>query len=367
MTEIHEIDRGVSVSDAMTSSSASQLRLLVLSPGSGQAGSGKEARPSPIPAFLEQLTSTKPSEDIQNFAGYTTHSALHLKTKYYEKDVTIWCDELSPPSASDKAATSKQQDTDPENGDTLEEWKEQMLSEPASEVRAVIGGIVLLLSLPSQPRTISDDTLQYIQTVNSLREAIEDEGGGRDVAAAIVIQPAIANHDAAKEAERYMEVLEEKCHDDGIFGWDFISCYAQPGIPDDEKQSESREKTGQARVVEVLEAVDWSMEQSHSAEDHDYLADDDLTPNIIGDPGFAPLDAELTREMMALKMSMQDKASGESTPAKFEGDGEDIPMDQMSELMSRVVAIRNAGADMPAAERQKFARREVEKIVKELG
>ena len=348
----------------MPSLATSQLRLLILSPAASLS-SHATSSPSLFPTLLSALTHETPSTDIKTFSGYTSHPPLHLKTKYYETNVSIWCDELSPPASSQ--TSTKPTETLTHDGDTLEQWKEQMLSESASEVRAVIGGIILLLPSSSKSRESEDVIMQYVKAVNSLREAIEDENGGRDVAAAIVVQSAAPKAtDSPKDSEQYLEGLEDKCQQANIFGWDFVACARTSEFQQDDKSSFG-EKTGLPRLVEVLEAVDWSAGPQLSESDLGNEWDEGRSPTIIGDPGFSPLDAELQREMMALKMSMQDAESGESAPKPLESSDEDMSVEQMSALMERVVAIKEAGADMPKVEREKFAKREVDKIMNELS
>ena len=80
----------------------------------------------------------------------------------------------------------------------------------------------------------------------------------------------------------------------------------------------------------VLETVDWSgdpLTSSHhlgEAENHHF-------PYLVGeDHDFAPLDADLQREMLALKMSIKQGDHGAETPSEFEDKGEDVSADQMS-------------------------------------
>jgi hypothetical protein len=119
----------------------------------------------------------------------------------------------------------------------------------------------------------------------------------------------------------------------------------------------------------VLEGVDWSISPSLmgnlGGEDAEGAEGDDKF-DVFGGEKYQGLDAELQQEMMGLKLSMMDP-QGSKAETSGEKDGEDISIDQMSALMERVVAIREAGADMERDERQKFAKREVEKIMQEIG
>jgi hypothetical protein len=48
------------------------------------------------------------------------------------------------------------------------------------------------------------------------------------------------------------------------------------------------------------------------------------------------------------------------------GEEEDLKIDQLPGLLERVVAIRKAGADMSKTDRERFAKREVDRIMKDL-
>ena len=198
------------------SSALSALRLLILSPCQAQtteSTSNGNTIPSPFPPLLEALTSTAPTRETTSFAGYTSHPPLHLKTRYYEQDVGIWCDELppvsapkgrsgstasnvetstsearssatpststasgvppieilpssptgpsiSPPTTLTAASPSKQVAADPSQSEpqddlpippTLKTWKTQFLSPLATEVLASIGAIILILPIPDSP------------------------------------------------------------------------------------------------------------------------------------------------------------------------------------------------------------------------
>ena len=375
----------------------SSLRLLILSPSPSDSKSIPPFRP-----FLEEITGSKPSDEITSFAGYTSHPPLQLRTKYYNADTSIWCDELpsksnvpdmGPAALSHGCAGPAEESQSVESTSsppTLEEWEDQMLSPEAREVRAVIGAMILLLPISSTqlssilPLPGSHTTL--IQTAHALREAIEDENYGRDIASLVVLQPTSPNaqkDDAKLNAmmERFEEViLSERA----LLGWDFVAWDAQ--IPerregdgeDGDDRNEFGEKTGIKRVIEVLEGVDWSaspnLGEDEDGDDHFNTEDLDVEgkdgmPNILGTGSFSGLDYELQREMMELKMSMQGEDGDDSEEERepHERKDEDSQVEQLPGLIDRVVAIREVGSEMPKAEREKFARREIGRIMKEMG
>ena len=54
------------------------------------------------------------------------------------------------------------------------------------------------------------------------------ESGGRDAAAAIVVQSVASKAtESLKDSEQYLEKLEDKCQEANIFGWDFIASHGK--------------------------------------------------------------------------------------------------------------------------------------------
>ncbi|RMZ88467.1 hypothetical protein DV736_g4300, partial [Chaetothyriales sp. CBS 134916] len=394
----------------MTATSTSTLRLLILA--SPTTTTKAIPIPSPFPPLLEYLTETSPLESLSTFAGYTSHPPLHLRTKYYDTHVMIWCDELPPhaahannppveldtindsiPSHSVEPLpttddTADADSSSPSPAADLAQWQSQMLSPSAFEVRSVIGGIILILPItPQQVLLRASSTkpegefAEYIQAVHSLRETIEDESGtARDVAGLVVLQltttspePKISNR-----LKELSEELETWCHAEGIFGLDFVSWngIVRPSSEGSEgggdsgedtltEKNEYGEKVGIHRVREVLEGVDWTANPATTENDaDDFLGEEGAGLDIFSTDKFNSLDSELQQEMMGLKLSMLDFKPSDGN--KNDDDGEDMSPSQMQDLMERVVAIRDAGADLPKEERQVFAKREVEKIIREL-
>ena len=357
--------------------SLSELRLLILSPKASTA-----SVPSVFPPVLQFLTGESPSKDLTSFAGYTSHPPLVLKTKYYSKQVSLWCDELPPASIeiSDdgkKPVTSSEKNAS-EDGDedgeldealTLQQWQDTMLSSAASEVRAVMGGIVLILPVspshsPSEAQL--DSWLPYLRAAHALREAIEDDSFGRDIASVIILQdtssaPAGSDAKAGDTLLRFTEALETRTIDNDMFGWDVAYSTSQvtqsgTSAADSEKRNEFGEKLGMARVIEVLEGIDWAVTTGGNDDE-----DDEDTSDILGNDRFKGLDHELQQEMLGLKLSMlDDDQMGEPS------EGEDISAEQMDELKSRVLAIRDTVAGMPQEQKEAFAKREIDRIMRDL-
>lgn len=362
----------------MTTSGAtlSQLRLLILSPENPS-----NADPSAFPPLLKYLTSTAPSEDISSFAGYTSHTPIHLRTKYYKQDVSIWCDELpSEPkqlSTRNKADEATGQSRDARSSveaesecTSLEEWKEQMLSSAAREVRLVIGGIILILPTNSFSKA-SGALINYVEAVHELRQAVEDDNPGRDIASIFLLQPRSQPSpmpSIQEDLEKFADVFLDDCIKNDILGWDVVHWLGRESSDETradqtDKRNEFGEKVGIARVMEVLESVDWSVTPLSADEDGKEDYSQDTAPDFrVGRAG--DIDDELQQEMLDLKVSiMEDQAK--SDEVDDEG-GEDLSVEQMAQLQSRVLAIREAASQMSGSQKEAFAKREIDKIVNEL-
>ncbi|RMZ76883.1 hypothetical protein DV738_g4749, partial [Chaetothyriales sp. CBS 135597] len=157
-----------------------------------------------------------------------------------------------------------------------------------------------------------------------------------------------------------------------MFGLDFV--YWDGLLPSSRQETtttvvveknEFGEKVGIHRVKEVLEGIDWTdnpeaeLEEDSSDGNNAFINGGGNNNNNNNG-----LDLELQQEMMGLKLSMLDFKEGQEHDDG--DDGEDMSPSEMQELMERVVAIRDAGANLPKEERQAFANREVEKIMREL-
>lgn len=417
----------------------SPLRLLVLAPSS------EPTAIPPFPKLLEAITGSKPSEEVTSFSGYTSHPPLALRTKYYSSDVSIWCDELptaeasGPPvekhgdSIAGKSAIpaasgvnslgdlSRTRQADDPQGDeadapsTLAEWEQQMLSPAAAEVRAVIGGIVLVLPIsPRSLTSIPESYYSFIEAVHTLRDAIEDECAGRDIASIVVLQPtspAVSQETLATAAEE----LECICLSDReLLGWDFVAWDGvaptdRGSVDDADARNEYGEKVGIKRVIEVLQGIDWTVApdfgDTEDAGEFGLDEHDPLAKAILGDRSFFNFDSELQQEMMELKMSMFDTETSQTDEApnaalsdpvfeldhdlwreakeanasrpdpnqaqdnksKRPDEEEETQVELLQGLMERVLAVKEAASEMPKAEKERFARSEIEKIMREMG
>ena len=122
------------------------------------------------------------------------------------------------------------------------------------------------------------------------------------------------------------------------------------------------EKTGIPRLLEALEANEW--ESSSGALNTEL--DVDGLPDELGmeDDGFGAEAAQVEREMVGLKMAVQGEEGVGSDHE--EGDGGDEEVQELENMILKMQAIKDMGADMPEAEKRKFAKRAVSDVMKTL-
>lgn len=297
----------------------------------------------------------------------------------------LWCDELPPNSVSgdigeettvpeirSPAVIHEGDDDTQEDVLDLQQWQENMLSSTAAEVRAAIGGIVLILpvkkSYPSAESRL-DYFMPYLRAAHSLREAVEDESLGRDVASIVILRhsQSSSSTNSGSEADNTLksiaESLETRAIDNDMFGWDVACCNDQPHRPkpgdeNSQKRNEFGEKLGMARVIEVIEGIDWAASAAVDGEDEG----PENQYGILDDHRFKGLDHELQQEMLGLKLSMLDGGAHAANGSE----GEDVSPQQMDDLKSRVLAIRDSVAGMPQSQKEAFAKREIDKIMRDL-
>ena len=107
------------------------------------------------------------------------------------------------------------------------------------------------------------------------------------------------------------------------------------------------EKIGIERLKEALEACEWEG------------VDGDTTSDDLGlEDGFGAEAAEVEREMMGLKMVVNGAEGSDK--------GADEGVEELENMMLKLRAIKDMGADMPESERRKFATKAVKAVMKDL-
>lgn len=388
----------------------SPLRLLILTPAPQSQDRPLTNQPSLLGPLLHSLTGEAPAPSHDQggegnegggFAGYTSHPPLKLRTKYYEVDVGIWCDELPYPQPAPVSRKFNARQSDSHDGEemevSLELWKEQMCSEAAREVRSVIGGILVVFEFERRMggkraddhlterdegiKEVSEEfqrCFEFLDAVEELRNVIEDDALEADIPLVVLLQarnsqssPAATRHDVESATER---MGDEWMDARAAMGWEFVGW---DGLREEERdisgnalqeRNDYGEKYGIARVLECLELANWnkSPHVEHGEAPGDILGDSDQEFHGLatGEDGIKLQSHEFEREMMGLKFAMREH---EQESGSDEEPAEESQVNQLPRLMERAVAIREAAVEMSKEERERFAKREVEKLMRDMG
>ena len=83
---------------------------------------------------------------------------------------------------------------------------------------------------------------------------------------------------------------------------------------------------------------------------------DAISDDLGLEEGFGAETAEVEREMMGLKMAVNEAEGSE--------EGGDEGVEELENMMLKMQAIKDMGADMPESERKKFAAKAVKDVMK---
>ncbi|KAA8648802.1 hypothetical protein EYZ11_012765 [Aspergillus tanneri] len=382
-------------------------RLLILSPTSHSAAT--------IPSLLHALTGAE-APPPSFFAGYTTHPPFQIKNRYYTAEVPIWVDEIaiSEERAIEKQSTAlESESTETKTNKTQEDsdsdhpvatplqWKSEFSGPAAQVVRDAIGAVVICIVNPtrsSDPDADVDaderqdvrDIKEFIHAVGDVRALIEEERGGiGDVPGLVVFvgkgqsqspspgpsQNQNQNHDAGVDdadigvegEDEPFSVLwwEDRIYEMGMVGMEVVSWYPK-GVENDER-NQFGEYQGIRRIREVLETHDWAPPASEDVGSENDEVDDDIERMLLKtdeENGFDLEVNELEREMVGLRFAFG-RGVHEAEDSEEEGDQE-LRVDAVEALLSRMAAIRDMNDELPEAERKRFAAKAVRDIMKEI-
>lgn len=264
---------------------------------------------------------------------------MSLKTAYYEAEVPIWIDILSPITPSD--------------------WADGFLIDEAAEVLQALGGYVL-----SFPRPVTKEDREglkeVVKQVGRVVKAAEAKGWDGVCVLVLMGQDVVPHLELDQAA---MEQWEDWGIEHG--GWEVVDGEAKAGT-----LNEFGEKAGWERVREAFEANSWE----GGAEDDD-LEDLGLDLDFEG----INVDEEMRKEMEGMKQAIYGGREEEG-PEDEEKDVEDMEvlMRKMQAMRgeftcddrkwqgSQLTQFKDLGADMPEAERKKFAAKAVRDLMKSL-
>ncbi|KAL9624177.1 MAG: hypothetical protein Q9160_001699 [Pyrenula sp. 1 TL-2023] len=191
---------------------------------------------------------------------------------------------------------------------------------------------------------------------------------------------------ATRESEAALvEGFEEMLLGQGVLGWDVVAWdgvvnASDPGSEGANKEERNAygEKMGLGRLMEILEAMEWASPSGldEGGEDDPALAF--LSTAGVGGQGqgedededaLKQSEHELQREMMGLSLAIREQSQRGEDGMEGVGEGEDdeaAKVDALPGLMERVMAMRERGVGMEGEERERWARRAVGELMREL-
>ncbi|KAM7206526.1 Alpha and gamma adaptin binding protein p34 domain containing protein [Naviculisporaceae sp. PSN 640] len=318
----------------------------------------------------------------------TTH-LLPLKTAYYSASVPIWLDLISSP----------------------EEWSSSFLSDEAKEVLEVLGGVLVIFPLGSSSSQSSSSTsaAEAKELVAHVGRVVREGLGGTDwegVGLAVGVSSAtltqsLSSSSSGKLGEDLDAVLDEwedYCWDSGL---EFVhhrvvvssggtgKKETEEPANDSNNRNEFGEKMGIARVLEALQANEWSFaggdddfDEGEEAEDEDFGSFQkgkgaQRKAGVEGEDDDD--DAELDPENLNFGFDREDfvglrkaiwKGGGDGRDDGDEeednGDGDEDEVKKLERMMHKLQAVRDMTAGMPEEQRKRMAKRAVDEVMKEL-
>ncbi|KAI1847158.1 hypothetical protein JX265_011834 [Neoarthrinium moseri] len=299
--------------------------------------------------LVKDLTGSAPQLVSTTLAG-TTHS-LDLKTAYYSASVPIWLDLVSSPT----------------------EWAASFLAPEAKEVLNVLGGVIVVFSLPIDPH--SDEGRTARELIQNVGKVVKEGLGGWSWDG-VGLCLGIGEID---DVEEWDECAAES-------GLEFVQVRAK----ESETRNEFGEKTGIPRAREALEANDWSYDGGDLDSDFgdfETSLDDDAGPDdALGAQGpvldpenldfgfdredFAGLkraiwnsgkeDDEIFMDGEASKHPLEEKANEEDARL------DDIEIQKLEGMMRKLQAVRDMSAGLPEEQRKRMAAKAVNEVMKDL-
>ncbi|KAB5575512.1 hypothetical protein GE09DRAFT_953866, partial [Coniochaeta sp. 2T2.1] len=299
------------------------------------------------------LTGTNPNQVISSLnddaaepeptlAG-TTHT-LPLTTAYYKADIPLWLDLISDPA----------------------EWADSFLSEEAREVLEVLGGLVVVFSLPAAASKGTGSGRELVKQVG--RVVKEGLGGWEwDGVGVVVGVGDVAGGEGRDEGE-VLDEWEDVCAE---FGMEFV--HVPTGRGQEEERNEFGEKMGIARIREALEANDWA--QAGGFDDDEGGAVPDGTDEEVkateddDAPGINPEDLEFgfdREDFAGLKKAIWSSGREEGAEEEDGETEEDDDVQKLEGMMRKLLAVREMSAGLPEEQRRRMASRAVGEVMKEL-
>ncbi|OTA68069.1 hypothetical protein K449DRAFT_345342 [Hypoxylon sp. EC38] len=297
---------------------------------------------------IKDLTGSHPEQTSTSLAG-SSHN-LSLKTAYYTAEVPIWLDLISSPP----------------------EWAGSFLSPEAKEVLDVLGGVMVVFSLPLKSQ--ADESKAARELIQNVGKVVKDGLGGWSWDG-VGLCLGIGEIDDVDE-------WEDCCAE---WGLEFVQVRNQ-SVPG---RNEFGEKTGIPRALEALESNDWSQTSSGDlgSDFEDFEAELGIGKDVVtkakgkDGPDLDPesLDFGFDREDFAgLKQAIwnagqgneEDFLNGEpGTSADKKDNEEDLNEEEIRKIermMAKLQAVRDTSAGLPEDQRKRIAAKAVAEVMKEL-
>ncbi|KAI1414426.1 hypothetical protein F5Y13DRAFT_158531 [Hypoxylon sp. FL1857] len=296
---------------------------------------------------IKDLTGSHPEQTSASLAG-SSHN-LSLKTAYYTAEVPIWLDLISSPP----------------------EWAGSFLSPEAKEVLDVLGGVMIVFSLPLESQ--ADESKAARELIQNVGKVVKDGLGGWSWDG-VGLCLGVGEIDDVDE-------WEDCCAE---WGLEFVQVRNQSVSG----RNEFGEKTGIPRALEALESNDWS-QASGGDLDSDFgdfetelgISKDagaegkgedgpDLDPESL-DFGFDREDFAGLRQAIwnAGKGNEEDFLNGEPSTGANKDNEEDLNDDEIRKIermMVKLQAVRDTSAGLPEDQRKRVAAKAVAEVMKEL-
>ncbi|KAI0376677.1 hypothetical protein F5Y04DRAFT_265823 [Hypomontagnella monticulosa] len=295
---------------------------------------------------IKDLTGSHPEQTSTSLAG-SSHN-LSLKTAYYTAEVPIWLDLIASPS----------------------EWAGSFLSPEAKEVLEVLGGLVVVFSLPIKSQT--NETKAARDLIQNVGKVVKDGLGGWSWDG-VGLCLGVGEIDDVDE-------WEDCCAE---WGLEFVQVKNQSVTT----RNEFGEKTGIPRALEALESNDWSLVSADDlgsdledleaelgiGKDSDGKVESgpDLDPESL-DFGFdrddfAGLKQAIWKAGQETDEDFLNGEPGEASGKKDDGDKlNDEEIRKLERMMVKLQAVRDTSAGLPEDQRKRAAAKAVAEVMKEL-
>ncbi|KAI1078750.1 hypothetical protein F5B20DRAFT_571501 [Whalleya microplaca] len=303
---------------------------------------------------IKDLTGNQPDQNSPSLAG-SSH-ILPIRTAYYTAEIPIWLDLISLPS----------------------EWAGSFLSAEAKEVLEVLGGVMVVFSLPV--KSDSDEGKAARELIQNVGKVVKDGLGGWSWDG-VGLCLGVGEIDDVDE-------WEDCCAE---WGLEFVQVKSKAF----QDRNEFGEKTGIPRALEALESNDWAQVSADDlgSEFGDFetelnLDKDNHNPNTGKEgkegPDLDPesLDFGFDREDFAgLRRAIwkagqddeEDLTNGESsmrTDGKVESKEDehldDDEIQKLERMMVKLQAVRDTSAGLPDDQRKRAAAKAVAEVMREI-